>query len=71
MKDGVMARNSKKNALPENMTIEEAAEFFDAHSLLEFEGTEEVEVKFKLKLNDYHLIEELTGLSRQDRFNRK
>jgi len=48
-----MARNSKKIALPENMTIKEASEFFDAHSLLEFDGTEEVEVKFKLKKKHY------------------
>lgn len=48
-----MARNSKKIALPENMTIEEASEFFDEHSLLEFDGTEEVDVKFKLKKKHY------------------
>jgi predicted HicB family RNase H-like nuclease len=53
MKDGVMARNSKKRALPENMTVEEASEFFDEHSLLEFDGTEEVDVKFKLKKKHY------------------
>jgi len=53
MKDGVMARNSKKMALPENMTVEEASDFFDEHSLLEFDGTEEVAVKFKLKKKHY------------------
>ncbi len=35
------------------MTIEEASEFWDEHSLLEFEGTEEVNVKFKLKKKHY------------------
>lgn len=53
MKDGVMAKNSKKNVLPANMTIGEASEFFDEHSLLEFDGTEEVNVKFKLKKKHY------------------
>ena len=35
------------------MTIAEASEFWDEHSLLEFEGTEEVDVKFKLKKKHY------------------
>lgn len=48
-----MARNSKKKELPANMTIEEASAFWDEHSLLEFEGTEEVNVKFKLKKKHY------------------
>ena len=48
-----MARNSRKNVLPENMTIAGASEFFDEHSLLEFDGTEEVDVKFKLKKKHY------------------
>jgi hypothetical protein len=48
-----MARNSKKIVLPANMTIAEASEFGDEHSLLEFEGTEEVDVKFKLKKKHY------------------
>ena len=35
------------------MSISEASEFWDEHSLLEFEGTEEVEVEFKLKKKRY------------------
>ena len=35
------------------MTIEEASEFWDEHSLFEFEGTEEVEVEFKLRKKQY------------------
>ncbi|MGH7594804.1 MAG: hypothetical protein ACREOI_00540 [bacterium] len=48
-----MARNNTKKTLPANMTIAEASEFFDEHSLLEFDGTEEVDVKFKLKKKHY------------------
>lgn len=35
------------------MTIEEASEFWDEHSLFEFEGIEEVEVEFKLRKKQY------------------
>jgi hypothetical protein len=53
MRDGGMARNNTKKTLPANLTIAEASEFWDEHSLLEFEGTEEVDVKFKLKKKHY------------------
>ena len=48
-----MVKNRKKTDLPKNMTIEEASEFWDEHSLLEFDGTEEVDVKFNLKKKQY------------------
>ncbi len=48
-----MAKNSKKPVPPKNMSIKEASDFWDEHSLLEFEGTEEVEVAFKLKKKQY------------------
>jgi len=48
-----MAKNNKKSTLLPNMTIQEASEFWDEHSLLEFDDTEEVEVKFKLKRKQY------------------
>jgi hypothetical protein len=48
-----MAKNSKKPAPPKTMSIQEASDFWDEHSLLEFEGTEEVQVKFKLKKKQY------------------
>ncbi len=48
-----MAKNNKKSTLPPNMTIQEASEFWDEHSLLKFDGTEKVEVKFKLKKKQY------------------
>jgi len=44
----------KKNViLPPNMSIEEASGFWDEHSLLEFEGTEEVQVDFHLRKKQY------------------
>lgn len=48
-----MAHNSRKPVLPKNMSIEKASDFWDEHSLLEFEGTEEVKVAFKLKKKQY------------------
>lgn len=48
-----MAKNSKKPVLPKNMSIKEAPDFWDEHSLPEFEGTEEVRVTFKLKKKQY------------------
>ncbi|MFQ5603730.1 MAG: hypothetical protein ACE5HS_10720 [bacterium] len=48
-----MAKNNKKAKPPQNMTMAEASEFWDEHSLFEFEGTEEVEVEFKLKRKQY------------------
>jgi len=48
-----MARNNGKKTLLANMTIQEASDFWDEHSLLEFDGTEEVAVKFKLKKKQY------------------
>lgn len=49
----VMARNSKKPIFPKNMSIKDASDFWDEHSLFEFEGTEEVKVTFKLKKKQY------------------
>jgi len=46
-------RKSKKDTLPKNMTIEEASEFWDKHSIFEFEGVEEVDVKFDLRKKHY------------------
>jgi len=48
-----MAKNSKKFAPPKTMSIQQASDFWDEHSLLEFEGTEEVNVTFKLKKKQY------------------
>lgn len=48
-----MAKNSKRPAPPKTMSIQEASDFWDEHSLLEFEGTEAVQVKFKLKKKQY------------------
>ncbi len=51
-----MAKNNKKNKkkiIPKEMTVLEASEFWDEHSLIEFENTEEVEVKFKLDKKHY------------------
>lgn len=48
-----MAKNSRKPALPKNMSIKEASDFWEEHSLLEFEGTEVVKVTFKLKKKQY------------------
>ena len=39
--------------LPQNMSIREASEFWDEHSLFEFEGSEEVDVEFKLHKKQY------------------
>ena len=48
-----MAKSSRKPVLPKNMGIKDASDFWDEHSLLEFEGTEEVKVAFKLKKKQY------------------
>jgi len=48
-----MARNNKKPAPPKTMTIREASDFWDEHSLLEFDGTKEVQVTFELKRKHY------------------
>ncbi len=46
-------RGNNKKPIPTKMTIKEASDFWDEHSLLEFEGTEKVEVKFKLNKKQY------------------
>jgi hypothetical protein len=48
-----MARNNRKPAPPKAMSIQEASEFWDEHSLLEFDGTKEVDVTFQLKRKHY------------------
>lgn len=48
-----MARSKKLVDPPNELTIEEASSFWDEHSLFEFEGTEEVKVKFDLKRKQY------------------
>lgn len=48
-----MAESKKNVILPPNMSIEEASDFWDEHSLFEFEGTEEVQVDFHLKKKQY------------------
>ena len=48
-----MAESKKNVILPPNMSIEEASDFWDEHSLLEFEGTEEVQVDFHLRKKQY------------------
>jgi hypothetical protein len=48
-----MAKSKNKKISIPVMTIEEASEFWDEHSLFEFEGTEEVEVEFKLRKKQY------------------
>ncbi len=35
------------------MSVKEASEFWDAHSLFEYEGTEEVDVEFHLSKKKY------------------
>jgi len=52
-----MAKNNRKSLLPLSMTIQEASDFWDEHSLIEFDGTEEVAVKFKLRKKQYVGIE--------------
>ena len=47
-----MSKNKKK-LLPKNMSVEQGSEFWDEHSLLEFDGTEEVKVSFDLKKKQY------------------
>ena len=49
MKENVMTASKRLGKLPKEMTIEEASDFWDKHSLFEFDGTEEVDVTFKLK----------------------
>lgn len=48
-----MARNNRKPAPPKNMSIQEASDFWDEHSLLEFDGTKEADVIFELKRKHY------------------
>ena len=43
----------KSNYPPKNMSILEASEFWDEHSLLEFDGNEEVHVTFDLSKKQY------------------
>ena len=43
---------SKKTS-PPDMGITEASEYWDEHSLFEFEGTEEVDVEFNLQKKTY------------------
>ena len=48
-----MAESKRLRKPPKEMTIEEASDFWDEHSLFEFDGTEEVDVTFKLKKKQY------------------
>jgi hypothetical protein len=48
-----MKKNKRQNSFPKNMSIREASEFWDEHSLFEFEGAEEVKVEFNLKKKRY------------------
>jgi len=49
----VMAKNNRKPAPPKAMSIQEASDFWDEHSLLEFDGTKEASVTFELKRKHY------------------
>lgn len=63
VKENVMAESKRLKKPPKEMTIEEASDFWDEHSLFEFDGTEEVDVTFKrtqaarLKTSPESLIE--------------
>jgi len=48
-----MARNNLKPAPPKGMSIQEASDFWGEHSLLEFDGTKDVDVTFQLKRKHY------------------
>jgi hypothetical protein len=40
-----------KNKIPENMTLDEAAEFWDEHSFLDYEDVQEVHFSVDLRKN--------------------
>jgi hypothetical protein len=40
-----------RNKIPENMTLDEAAEFWDEHSFLDYEGIQEVQFSVDLRKN--------------------
>jgi hypothetical protein len=44
-----MGKNNRKPDPPKVMSIQEASGFWNEHSLLEFDGTKEVDVTFQLK----------------------
>ncbi|MFQ5629372.1 MAG: CopG family antitoxin [bacterium] len=44
-----MHTSKSKTELPENMTLQEASEFWDAHSFLEFDDIEEAHFEVDLK----------------------
>jgi hypothetical protein len=48
-----MEKSKKLAKPPKEMTIGEASAFWDENSLFEFNGTEEVDVTFKLKKKQY------------------
>lgn len=48
-----MAESKQPRRPPKEMTIQEASDFWDEHTLFEFDGTEEVDVTFKLKKKQY------------------
>jgi hypothetical protein len=48
-----MAKSKRKTPIPQKMSIDEASVFWDEHSLFEFDGTEEVDVVFKLPRKQY------------------
>lgn len=54
-----MAKNNKK-LLPKNMSVDQASEFWDEHSLFEYADTEEVSVNFDLKKKRYVGIDRKT-----------
>lgn len=48
-----MKRNNRKTVASKVMSIQDASDFWDEHSLLEFDGTKEVDVTFQLKRKHY------------------
>lgn len=48
-----MGRSRKRDEPPGSLTIEQASEFWDEHSLVDFEGTEKVNVHFRLRRKRY------------------
>jgi hypothetical protein len=50
--------SSKKNPLPNNMSLEEAGEFWDEHDIFEFGDFPEAKVEFDLRKKRYVGIRE-------------
>lgn len=45
-----------RNKVPENMTLEEAAEFWDKHSFLDYDDVKEVQFSVDLRKNKNYVV---------------